>query len=328
MGSTLLDLIGSDTRLKRVSSTKGGEYAGQCPWCGGNDRFRVWPDAEHPGYWCRGCARTGDAIDYLRQYRHMTYQQAQVFLGQAPEPKPRRGPTSKQTNGTPNSTWQSVGQDLIERASRYLWTDNGIHALAYLYGRGLVDETIKAARIGFIPKDHRDKPEYWGLTPYDTKAVFIPRGIIIPWQAKGHLWNIRIRRANGPWGRYHAIAGSSNGLYGADNVIYQHPVVITEGEFDALVLQQEISNMAAVVATGSTAGSRLPQWTELLSQASLALVAYDADTSGEKQSAYWTSTLGQAKRWRPYWGDVNDIALEGFDLKEWVKLGLYGLEAA
>ena len=38
----LLELIGCDTRLKRVASTPCGEYAGPAV-CGGRDRLRVQP---------------------------------------------------------------------------------------------------------------------------------------------------------------------------------------------------------------------------------------------------------------------------------------------
>ena len=55
----LVDLIGRDTTLRKVASTHGGEYAGPCPWCGGEDRFRVWPYADRPGYWCRQCGKNG-----------------------------------------------------------------------------------------------------------------------------------------------------------------------------------------------------------------------------------------------------------------------------
>jgi DNA primase len=51
----LLALLNRDTRLRRVASTNGGEWAGPCPWCGGTDRFRVWPYAARPRYWCRQC---------------------------------------------------------------------------------------------------------------------------------------------------------------------------------------------------------------------------------------------------------------------------------
>ena len=41
----ILDLVKSDVpSIKRVANTNGGEWAGPCPFCGGEDRFRVWPD--------------------------------------------------------------------------------------------------------------------------------------------------------------------------------------------------------------------------------------------------------------------------------------------
>ena len=64
----LLGLIGADTRLKKVASTGGGEYAGPCPFCGGRDRFRVQPLRGR--WWCRGCSdgpRWQDAIGYVRR---------------------------------------------------------------------------------------------------------------------------------------------------------------------------------------------------------------------------------------------------------------------
>ena len=77
----LLDLLSHDTTLRRVASTRGGEYAGPCPWCGGRDRFRVWPYADRPRYWCRRCNRNGDAIQYLRDRHGLTYRAACARLG-------------------------------------------------------------------------------------------------------------------------------------------------------------------------------------------------------------------------------------------------------
>jgi DNA primase len=84
----IVDLIQQDVRLKHVSSTGGGEYAGACPWCGGNDRFHVWPEGGN--YWCRQCNRKGDAIQYLIDFRGATFQEAAKAIGKelAP-PKPR-----------------------------------------------------------------------------------------------------------------------------------------------------------------------------------------------------------------------------------------------
>src|SRR4029450_4928759 len=77
----MLDLLSHDTTLRRVASTHGGEYAGSCPWCGGRDRFRVWPHAERPRYWCRRCNQNGDAIQYLRDLHGLTYHEACARLG-------------------------------------------------------------------------------------------------------------------------------------------------------------------------------------------------------------------------------------------------------
>jgi DNA primase len=63
----LYTLIGQDTVLKKASGTHGGEYQGACPFCGGKDRFRVWPNDTKPGWWCRMCEKGGDAIQYLRE---------------------------------------------------------------------------------------------------------------------------------------------------------------------------------------------------------------------------------------------------------------------
>jgi DNA primase len=64
MMRNLLDEIGNDTQLKRVTTK--GELAGPCPFCReGKDRFRVWPDEGDGRYWCRRCGKSGDRIAYL-----------------------------------------------------------------------------------------------------------------------------------------------------------------------------------------------------------------------------------------------------------------------
>src|SRR6059058_4170124 len=79
----LLELLTRDTRLRRMASTHGGEYAGPCPFCGGRDRFRVWPNAPRPRYWCRGCGKHGDAIQYLRDHDGLSFREAQAQVGTA-----------------------------------------------------------------------------------------------------------------------------------------------------------------------------------------------------------------------------------------------------
>lgn len=77
--SNLLNMVSRDVQLKRVSFTGGGECCGPCPNCGGRDRFRVWP--ERGRYWCRQCRRKGDAIQYLRDFRGLSFIEAKQALG-------------------------------------------------------------------------------------------------------------------------------------------------------------------------------------------------------------------------------------------------------
>lgn len=74
----LLDIVGP---LKKVGAN---EHHGACPWCGGKDRFVVWPDqsfqpsiqAPIGRYFCRQCGRTGDGIDFLRQHVGLSFPDA------------------------------------------------------------------------------------------------------------------------------------------------------------------------------------------------------------------------------------------------------------
>lgn len=72
--------------------TRNGEWCGPCPRCGGKDRFLVWPEEDQ--YWCRQCHAKGDSIQFLRDYRGLSYQDAARMVGKtidapttAPDPR-------------------------------------------------------------------------------------------------------------------------------------------------------------------------------------------------------------------------------------------------
>src|SRR5215471_18631712 len=82
----LLAEITQDTRLKRTSSSRGGQYNGPCPWCGGTDRFRVQPHYGTYGFFaCNQCRRSGTAIDYLILRRGCSKQLALATVGWKPQ---------------------------------------------------------------------------------------------------------------------------------------------------------------------------------------------------------------------------------------------------
>src|SRR5438128_12353476 len=78
----LVNLACRQTRLRKVATTRGGEWAGPCPFCGGRDRFRVQPEK---GLWfCRQCSPDGrwqDAIAFVMKRDGVPFAEACRILG-------------------------------------------------------------------------------------------------------------------------------------------------------------------------------------------------------------------------------------------------------
>ena len=71
-------------------NSRGAEFAGPCPLCGGRDRFLVWPEQNdgRGSYSCRQCGISGDVIQWLMDVEGMTFRQAAQAAGRAWENRP------------------------------------------------------------------------------------------------------------------------------------------------------------------------------------------------------------------------------------------------
>lgn len=312
MQSNLLAEMQTDGfRGKKVSSTRGGEWQGPCILqCGGlgKDRLRVQPSAGTYGYFeCRVCNCKGSLVDYLMIKRGYTKQQALAKV----EWKPKDGSEPKfiipryvligevnPTHEAPAKTWQETARTFVERCEGILWSEQGQTALDYLRARGLKDETIKMARLGYNPAVLRQSADKWGLKKHNILA----QGIVIPWFVGDDLWRVTIRDEKATEGenRYRQVAGSSNGLYLGFLLGYDRPVVVTEGELDALSIAQEAGHEVSPVATGSTEGSHTARWIAALARKDLVLVAFDAEEKGDKAAQWWIDRLENAHRLGQY----------------------------
>lgn len=235
-----------------------------------------------------------------------------------------------QGDSPPPDEWQQQGADVMAACRKLLWEGSrgAASAWAYLEGRGLDRETVDAAFIGVNPETQFDDPARWGQDPDGT--MWLPRGIVIPWLHAGDLWGLNIRRPNGDvdpdaeedWKarKYQRAAGSCNALFNADE-LDGRPVALVEGELDALAIQQE-SDQVAAVATGSTAWARTARWRGLLRCAPMVLVCFDSEDAGEKAARYWTDALPNAFRWRPHFHDAAEMLEEGGDIARWIDEGL------
>lgn len=337
----LLQLIGGDTSLRRVAATNGGEYAGPCPFCGGNDRFRVQPAAPGRGrWWCRRCAeseRWHDAIDYVRRRQQLNYHAACARIGVAPSsarlPLPPAPPVGVEP---PSPPWRAAAEALLSDAFDALYGDDE-RPLAWLQQRGFSDVTIARALLGYNARDRWMARSDWDLPSQRSRSgrqqrVWVPRGIVIPWFiGRGRdaaIWKLYVRR---PLARsqkhcgeksYIQIAGGSNGLYNGDAIVPTRPAMLVEGVFDALAVQQVAGDLVTPMATGTT-GARRARWIALLSCAPVVFVSYDNDAAGEQAARYWLDALApHAVRWRPFWDDPAAMLADDGELRAWVQTGL------
>jgi DNA primase len=312
----LLETI--DTPLRRVSSAHGGEYAGPCPWCGGRDRFRVWPEADRPGYWCRQCGKRGDAIQYLRDRHGLPYREACDRLHLPTRDRTARPITPPPAPEPPGATWQARAMDLIEASTRRLWGPAGVKALAYLRRRDFAEATIRQARLGYHPCEVREAPGRWGV-PSDHRSAWLPRGVVIPVMAAATPWMVWIRRPVGA-PKYVAVTGSRHYDAGIETVRPGHPAMLVEGILDAWAIWQAAGDLVAPVAVGTRHGT--PRTIGRLSLASPLLIGLDADAAGDAAAAWWLDVFPQARRWRPTCKDPAAMLEAGADVRRWIGAGL------
>lgn len=320
----LLHLIGTDTSLVRVANINGGEYAGPCPFCGGEDRFRVWAHRDKPNYWCRQCDRKGDAIQYLMERDNLNFPEAcqQLDLQQS-----MLNDSTSKAQYHPNrlnelrddyialndDEWRDRARFFLKMTTRILHDPIGLPAREYLNQRGITSQMMVDAQLGYNNNTFAKK-QVWGA----ADKVYLPQGIIIPWIIGGNIWKINIRQSYGE-PKYILVSGSANGLYNADSIYPNEPVIMVESELDALLLQSQLPESYAVVATGSASGSRLLRWVAEVKLASSILLAFDNDEAGENAFLWWHKRLkDKSQRLTPIHHDVTDMMHAGVDLQAWV----------
>ncbi len=336
----LFDLItGDGLTLKKVATTHGGEYAGPCPWCGGNDRFRVWPGSKDGRYWCRGCEKRGDVVQYVRDTRNLSYFEALDFLGieKTKSIKTKRthtGPPAfmPKTEPLPPPLWVEKATKLLKWSQEQLWTPDGQAERKILLDKGLNEETIRRAGIGRNTGE-RGKDIYrdrrgWGLSHEfhrdgRPKRLWIPQGIIIPLQGKEGARRLRIRRRTKDDPRYVIVAGSSMAPLILESV--NSFFMVVESELDAWLVFQEAGDLCGVVAMGSASAKPDAAAHDLFIKSEKILNALDYDPAGARASwRFWPAVYGaKVTRWPvPIGKDPSDAWQQGTNIRDWIEAGL------
>jgi len=343
----LLALVGRDVKLIKVASTAGGEYAGECPFCGGRDRFRVQP--EQGRWWCRQCGdRWQDAIGYIQKRHGVGFKEAAALLGdyEAP-PLPARPaqPDADPVAEVDLARWREAGEQLVAEAVAALWSPDGDPVRRQLReSRGLDDESLRAFKVGYVTAERFDELPAWGLPP-ETNAetgrprkVWLPRGVLIPCYIDGELRYIKVRRPDAELRgaddrKVVFVKGGHPALFNADALAGADVVLLVEGEFDAMLAHQAGRGHLAAGTLGSAQGRLdVDRWARYLLQARLVLVAYDADAAGSKGSEALARLSARVRRVRvPVLRlgdkDIVDYYRAGGDVRGWLE-GALGVESA
>jgi hypothetical protein len=261
---------------------------------------------------CFGCGEHGDAIDWLRKRQGLTFPEAVAKLGgELDRRKPRQQPKPAiarlaAPQQPPSGDWQAKAFQIVEQAADRLWTPEGADALEWLRQRGLADETIYEARLGFSRGEQ-------------TGGLYCERGITIPWYATAGIVFVQVRRLAADKPKYKALAGGTRGGMYPGTPSSGRPLLIVEGEFDALLAQQETGDLVAVATLGGAADALNTDAALAVVCAPVVLVATDNDKAGDEAWRRWQAVTARAKRITPLGGkDITDTYLAGADLRSWI----------
>jgi DNA primase len=271
-----------------------------------NTRTQTWR--------CFGaCATGGDLIALVMRMDGCSYQQALNVLGQEPvQTRPAALPAIPQPNYI---RWQTRAAQMVAACKSALWSEDGKRALEYLRTERLLsDATIRHYQLGYIPCDHDNTRDEWGLP--GAGRVWLPRGIVIPTIA-GPVYSLNIRRPSGQ-PKYYKVPGSRAAPFGYTNTIGLNHCVITEGEFDAMLLDQAEPLCGAVTLGGAASKLDVTLWDRFLFMHKI-WVASDTDAAGLQMAAALGEMTRRVQRLSlPAEKDITDFARSGGDLAAWV----------
>lgn len=187
--------------------------------------------------------------------------------------------------------------------------------------RGLLPETIEGHGLGI----NLEWREFHGPLPGEEKPCYLPPGITMPWISSTRgLAGANVRQFHEPLRDKYLMAKGSRrwwlypGLIGWDD--WPGPVVIVEGEFDAMIANQELLGLLPVfTAGGASCRPELLREPHKLTRFSRLLIATDDDAAGHKCRDAWLDFSRRAVPVDlPGGKDLSEAHAAGHDLRKWL----------
>ena len=330
--SQQIDLKSTISAYTTLRQQPNGSYRGRCPIHDGeSDTSLSISDVDGTWLWnCFGGCGGGDVIDFIQVYHNVGFREACEMLRIDLTDKQHqhcvspRKPVLKPSKyeQPPSLQWQEAATALVDTCEGLLTGK----PLEWLYQRGFSDQTIQGARLGYNPESRYLPLAWFGLEPYtndkgkEIEKLWFPRGIVMPWLIDNQLWRISVRQpTNNP--KYLNIIGGSNPLYNANTITPEKPVFLCEGVFDALAIQQQVSDLTSVVAMG-VSGARCATWISCIAKTHAVFLCFDADEAGSKAQEYWKGIFPKSITWNPVLKDAAEMLENNINVRNWAEAGL------
>jgi hypothetical protein len=285
---------------------------------------------------CFGCGEHGHAVELVKRLKHMSFPEAKDFLLARTSSRPAgRVHVAATARPVPDPRPGTTGlsevdiMHMVQGAEGRLWGPAGAQALDYLTGpRRLTPETIRRARLGWV-------------SPGTEGVPWRAPGVLVPWFDGDHLVLAKVRtwdawredfQRRQPGGKVppkylqvFSDPARTHIFLGNGPIRPGRPLVVTEGEFDALVLGQALGDAATVVTLGSASARPGPRTLLKMLVAPEWYIATDADKAGETAANGWP---GRARRVAPPWlyKDWTEAALGDVALDRWSRDVFAGIE--
>lgn len=283
---------------------KGGRYWGLCPFHGEKTAsFTVNPQRQM--YYCFGCHVGGSAINFVMEMEHLEFQDAVKFLAEQAHME-----IPQMVGGREDAATKSQKERIYEankQCARFfhsqLWKKENEQVLAYLYSRGLDDQTIRMFGLGSAPMRSDGATQAMRSLGF-TDDELVLAGISV--RRDGRVYDMFRQRAIFPiidgQGRVLGFGGRALGdikpkyLNTGDTPVFNKRlgvfahnllkkqrglkrVILVEGYMDVIALTQ--AGLPGVCATLGTALT-IEQARLLKRYAPEIWVSYDGDAAGQK----------------------------------------------
>lgn len=320
----LLAYAGQHCELRKVAAK---EWAGPCPMCGGNDRFRVRAD----GWFCRHCKNEPwqDAITLVMALENCTFADALARMdGHAFTLPPERRRAVASAKSEQPADWAGKAAALLQTAQAALYSDKDTRGADYLTKRGLTPATWQRFGLGYCAEVDLQKS-----VDYKTgRRTYPPQpAILIPWYADRRLVAIQNRFVNehiyididgkehkdkhGKGEKAKLYPGSRTGgyLFGGQALARVcedlRTLVICEGEINAMSIYQIASaTKVDVLSIGSESQHLTPAMADYALKFSHIIVWADRPQVAKNLMAALPGAYGVAS---PGGQDANDLLRTG-----------------